>query len=138
MRNGQSERFGNIKEKNLKLLFNMICDRPGISRAQLSRDTGLSKPAVSELADELVNSGYVRMSGTDESGKAGRRAVCLEPDPSYGVFISIALGERTADVRVYDFAPWKKTQLHGLGIWTIQGMELRRGDRVLFERLSKA
>lgn len=104
MKNGQSERFGNIKEKNLKLLFNMICDRPGISRAQLSRDTGLSKPAVSELADELVNNGYVRMSGTDESGKAGRRAVCLEPDPSYGVFISIALGERTADVRVYDFA----------------------------------
>ena len=104
MRKGPGERFGNIKEKNLKLLFNMICDSPGISRAQLSRETGLSKPAVSELADELIRGGYVRMSGTGSMSGAGRRAVCLEPDPSRGFLMSIALNEETAECRLYDFA----------------------------------
>lgn len=129
MGNGQSERFGNIKEKNLKLLFNLICDRAGISRAQLSRETGLSKPAVSELADELIGRGYVKMSGTDDERRAGRRAVCLEPDPSYGVFLSVSLNERTADCRLYDFA------LGLLGEASF-GIEYRKGCIVdLIERI---
>lgn len=104
MEQGKNARFGNIKEKNLKTLFNMIAEHAGISRAQLAREAGLSKPAVSAMVDELISRGYVKMAGEGKSDQAGRKPICLKLNAQKGQFLTIALSSRSAACRVYDFA----------------------------------
>ena len=53
-----------IKNTNLKQLYNSIYQNPGTSRAQLSKDSHLSKTAVSSLVDELIARKFVYDSGT--------------------------------------------------------------------------
>lgn len=59
-----------IKNTNLKQLYNSIYQNPGTSRAQLSKDSHLSKTAVSSLVDELIARKFVYDSGTGGSPTA--------------------------------------------------------------------
>lgn len=52
-----------IKNNNLKQLYNLIYQEPGISRAKLAKASGLSKPTVSALIDELVKKRFVQDTG---------------------------------------------------------------------------
>ncbi len=52
-----------IKNNNLKQLYNLIYQEPGISRAKLAKTSGLSKPTVSALIDELVKKRFVQDTG---------------------------------------------------------------------------
>ena len=104
MRRNQAERFGDIKGKNLRKLYGMIKDSPGISRAQLSRESGLSKPAISDFVDELASRGIVKMTGLDAAMHPGRKAVRLEVNSDFGVFISVSLNKSTAVCRIFDFS----------------------------------
>ena len=62
-----------IKNTNLKQLYNSIYRNPGISRAQLSKDSHLSKTAVSSLVDELIARKFVYDSGASGSTNVGRK-----------------------------------------------------------------
>ena len=62
-----------IKNTNLKQLYNSIYQNPGTSRAQLSKDSHLSKTAVSSLVDELIARKFVYDSGTGGSTTVGRK-----------------------------------------------------------------
>jgi transcriptional regulator of PTS gene len=62
-----------IKNTNLKQLYNSIYRNPGISRAQLSKDSRLSKTAVSSLVDELIARKFVYDSGASGSTNVGRK-----------------------------------------------------------------
>ena len=62
-----------IKNTNLKQLYNSIYRNPGISRAQLSKDSHLSKTAVSSLVDELIARKFVYDSGASDSTNVGRK-----------------------------------------------------------------
>ena len=61
-----------IKNTNLKQLYNSIYQNPGTSRAQLSKDSHLSKTAVSSLVDELIARKFVYDSGTGGSTTVGQ------------------------------------------------------------------
>ena len=104
MDNSKSARFGNIKEKNLKTLFCNIADNEGVSRAQLAREAGLSKPAVSALVDELISLGFVRMGEASQLDHAGRKPISLELNADYGVFFTVALNKSFAEYKLYDFS----------------------------------
>lgn len=82
----------------------MIADNDGISRAQLAREAGLSKPAVSELVDELVCLNFVKMAGERKSNQAGRKPVCLELNSSLGVFLTVAFNKEYAEYMLFDFS----------------------------------
>lgn len=62
-----------IRSTNLKQLYNFIYQNPGTSRAQLSKESHLSKTAVSSLIDELIARKFIYDSGTGGSTTVGRK-----------------------------------------------------------------
>jgi predicted NBD/HSP70 family sugar kinase len=73
------------------------------SRAQLARDTGLSKPTVSQALAELEAAGLVRPVGPAAPSR-GRTAILYEPDPSAGYVVGIDIGRAWIRVAVADLA----------------------------------
>jgi hypothetical protein len=61
------------------------------SQAQLTRETGLSKPTVSSAQAALREGGLVREAGTVAPDR-GRTAVLYEPDPTTGYVLGIDIG----------------------------------------------
>ncbi|WP_420436528.1 ROK family transcriptional regulator [Candidatus Poriferisocius sp.] len=65
----------------------------GISRADISRVTGLSKPTVSNLVADLEQSGLIRLSATPTtSGNVGRPAALYEFVPEAGFVVAADVG----------------------------------------------
>jgi predicted NBD/HSP70 family sugar kinase len=62
-----------------------------ISRAQLARDTGLSKPTVSQALANLERAGLVRVVDQARQQR-GRPAVLYEPDPTAGYVVGLDIG----------------------------------------------
>jgi predicted NBD/HSP70 family sugar kinase len=62
-----------------------------VSRAQISRDSELSKPTVSQALASLLGSGLVREAGRSSGGK-GPTAVLYELDPTAGWVVGIDVG----------------------------------------------
>jgi predicted NBD/HSP70 family sugar kinase len=73
------------------------------SRAQLARDTGLSKPTVSQALAELEAVGLVRAVGPAAPSR-GRTALLYEPDPTAGYVVGIDIGRAWIRVAVADIA----------------------------------
>ena len=66
-----------IKDTNMKLLYTSIYSSPGISRANLAKQTHLSKTTVSTLVDELIEREFILDSGISDSDSIGRKPNCL-------------------------------------------------------------
>jgi predicted NBD/HSP70 family sugar kinase len=77
----------------------------GISQADLSRLTGLSRTTVSTLIGELRAGGFVaELEASDVSRTGGRPPVLLALDPSAGAAIGIDFGHSHVRVAVADLA----------------------------------
>ena len=74
-----------------------------MSRAQLSRDTGLSKPTVSQALANLERAGLVRSVGAASGGR-GRMAVLYEPDATAGYVVGVDVGGSWVRCGVADLA----------------------------------
>ncbi|MDD6573382.1 MAG: ROK family transcriptional regulator [Thermoflexaceae bacterium] len=66
-----------IKDTNMKHLYTSIYSSPGISRANLAKQTHLSKTTVSTLVDELIEREFILDSGISDSDSIGRKPNCL-------------------------------------------------------------
>jgi len=73
------------------------------SRAQLARDTGLSKPTVSLALANLERAGLARTVGEVPSSR-GRAAVLYAPDPTAGYVVGIDVGRDWVRVAAADLA----------------------------------
>lgn len=82
------------------LLERLRTDGPS-SRAQLARDTGLSKPTVSAALATLEQGGLVREAGLF-APERGRTAVLYEPDPAAGHVLGVDIGRGRLRVAVAD------------------------------------
>lgn len=71
-----SQSFTEMRRRNASELVNMVRKSPGISRAELSKRTGLSKAAVSDIVDELLYK-FVLLESGDLSSTGGRPAIGL-------------------------------------------------------------
>ncbi|HOV26170.1 MAG TPA: ROK family transcriptional regulator [Pseudobacteroides sp.] len=69
-----------LKEFNQTVILDTIRVHKAISRAELSKLTGLSPTAIGSIVSELLEMGYISESGIGES-KGGRRPVLLELKP---------------------------------------------------------
>ena len=67
-----------IKDTNMKHLYSSIYLNPGISRANLAKQTNLSKTTVSTLVDELIEREFIFDSGSKNSDAIGRKPNCLQ------------------------------------------------------------
>ncbi|MXW74991.1 MAG: ROK family protein [Acidimicrobiaceae bacterium] len=75
----------------------------GISRADVARVTGLSKPTVSLLVGDLEQSGLVRLaSAARSSGGVGRPAALYEIVPEAGMVIAVDIGATKVIVGLAD------------------------------------
>ena len=78
---------------NERTVLELIRRAGPISRAQIARDTGLSKPTVSLALSSLLAAGLAREVGRSSGGK-GPSAALYELDPTAGWVVGIDVGRR--------------------------------------------
>ncbi|MER7578405.1 ROK family transcriptional regulator [Kitasatospora sp. NPDC097691] len=92
-----------LRSNNEWLLLELLRTGGGSSRAQLARDTGLSKPTVSAALAALEQAGLVREAGR-LAPERGRTAVLYEVDPTAGHVLGVDIGRARLRVAVADLA----------------------------------
>ncbi len=88
---------------NARRLADAIVSSGAISRAQLARDTGLSKPTVSIALARLESAGLVREVGRTQGGR-GATALLYDLVPHVGSSLALDVGRRWIRARVCDLA----------------------------------
>ncbi|MFI8082208.1 ROK family transcriptional regulator [Kitasatospora sp. NPDC086009] len=92
-----------LRSNNEWLLLELLRTGGPSSRAQLARDTGLSKPTVSAALAALEQAGLAREAGRFVPER-GRTAVLYEPDPTAGHVLGVDIGRGWLRVAVADLA----------------------------------
>ena len=92
-----------IRAMNEQLLLDHIRTAEKISRAELARRTGLSKPTVSLALTNLERVGLVRTSGV-RTGTPGPNAVLYEVRPEAGYVLALDVGREYVRGAISDFA----------------------------------
>jgi predicted NBD/HSP70 family sugar kinase len=82
-----------LKDLNERTVLEMIRDGAPISRAEISRRVGISKPTVSLALQSLLEAGLVREAAHDPDGPS-YGAVFFEPVPEAAVILGLDLGAR--------------------------------------------
>jgi predicted NBD/HSP70 family sugar kinase len=116
-----------LKDLNERAVLEHIREAAPISRAEISRRAGISKPTVSVALESLVAAGLVRETSPDGGGPS-YGAVFFEPVPDAAVVLGLDLGARFLRGAICD--------LEG-GIRARQDVELRRAHvDTAFEAIS--
>jgi predicted NBD/HSP70 family sugar kinase len=92
-----------IRAMNEQLLLGHIRDAGKVSRAELARLSGLSKPTVSLALANLERAGVVRTSGV-RTGTPGPNAVLYEVRPEAGYVLALDVGREFVRGAICDFA----------------------------------
>jgi predicted NBD/HSP70 family sugar kinase/DNA-binding CsgD family transcriptional regulator len=82
-----------LKSLNQRTVLDAIRDGAPISRAQISRRAGISKPTVSLALQSLLDAGLVREAAHDP-GRPSYGAVFFEPVPEAALVLGLDLGAR--------------------------------------------
>src|SRR5579872_7492351 len=82
-----------LKRLNEEAVLEMIRAEAPISRAQISRRAGISKPTVSVAPESLLDDGLVRETAPDGDGPS-YGAVFFEPVPEAALVLGLDLGAR--------------------------------------------
>ena len=91
-----------INKMNKIKIINLIRNNEGISRADLSKKTGLSAPTVSRIVENLINEDLVNEIGEGES-HGGRRPTLLKFSDYNNFIIGIDLGTTNIHGLLSDF-----------------------------------
>src|SRR5690349_20652587 len=92
-----------LRTLNQGALMQRLREGGPLSRAQLARDTGLSKPTVSQALAELESAGLVRPVGRAAPSR-GRTAILYETDPTAGYVVGVDIGRAWIRVAVADLS----------------------------------
>jgi len=92
-----------LRSNNERLLLDHLRAVGPTSRAQMARDTGLSKPTVSHVLAALEEHGLVRAAGK-VAAERGRTALLYEPDPTAGYVLGIDIGRARLRAAVADLS----------------------------------
>lgn len=78
------------KVHNRKLVLNLLRSTP-MSRAELARDTGLTRAAMTQIAEELIADGQIRETSRAQTGHRGRAPTLLEycPDGFFAIGVHL-------------------------------------------------
>jgi len=80
-----------LRAMNERTVLEFIRERGPVSRAQLARDSGLSKPTVSQALTTLASADLVREAGRTSGGK-GPTAILYELNPGAGWVLGLDVG----------------------------------------------
>src|SRR5437762_1922871 len=116
-----------LKDLNERTVLDTIRTEAPISRAEISRRVGISKPTVSLALRSLVDAGLVREAAHDPAGPS-YGAVFFEPVPDAALVLGLDLGAR--------FLRGALCDLNG-DVRARQDVEVRAGDgEVLLESIA--
>jgi predicted NBD/HSP70 family sugar kinase len=82
-----------LKDLNRRTVLDAIRDGAPISRAEISRRVGISKPTVSQALESLRKAGLVR-EAADDPGGPSYGALFFEPVPEAALVLGLDLGAR--------------------------------------------
>ena len=92
---------------NLRALVNYISQSDGISKADLAKNLGLSKPAVSANVADLISLGLVEETEAGQSGKnGGRRPIILRLNKSLKCIGALDLSLQEPVCAIGDLSNW--------------------------------
>ena len=91
-------------------IIQAIVDYRPVSRASVSKITGLSKQTVSEIVSKLEIGGWVQTAGQTE-GHVGRRAVVYEMTPTAATVASVDLGGTKVRTALWDLTGAMRSEL---------------------------
>lgn len=89
-----------LREINRMALVRVVQRQPGLSRADLAKETGLTKSTVSLLVQDLIDEGWLRESDVQVTGSAGRRPTPLFLDGTRLAMIGADVSVDTISVLV--------------------------------------
>jgi predicted NBD/HSP70 family sugar kinase len=69
------------RQHNLSTVLGLVHSVAGVSRAQLTRATGLNRSTIAALVGELVQLGLVLESDIDQGQQHGRPSIMIQPSP---------------------------------------------------------
>lgn len=92
-----------IRTMNQQLLLDHIRRGGKVSRAELARESSLSKPTVSVALADLQRRGLVRRSGV-RTGVPGPAAILYELDPEAGYALALDVGRQFLRGAIVDFS----------------------------------
>jgi predicted NBD/HSP70 family sugar kinase len=93
----------NGRETNRFKVLRALYTHPGSTRTELAEYTGLSRPTVSAVADELVQGGLVEQH-EDEQPRTGRPPMLLSLVPGAAFAVGLDMGHAHVQVVVSDLA----------------------------------
>jgi predicted NBD/HSP70 family sugar kinase len=100
-RRARSAPQGLLREVNLGMVMRLLLAEEFVTRPELSRRTGLSKPTVSAVIDELQAAGWVRAAGQARGG-LGRNSITYEVVPESAGVIGVDVGGTKVRAAVAD------------------------------------
>src|SRR4051812_21204983 len=92
-----------LRALNERRVLEAVLREGAISRAQLARETGLSKPTVSLALARLEDAGLLREVGRTSGGR-GATALLYDLDPRSGHVLAVDVGRRWVRVVLGDIA----------------------------------
>src|SRR5207248_8148699 len=92
-----------LKSLNERTVLDAMRSYAPVSRAEISRRVGISKPTVSQVLQSLLRAGLVRETEPDGDGPR-YGAVFFEPDPGAAFVLGVDLGARFVRAAVCDLA----------------------------------
>lgn len=88
----QSLNLTDVKKNNQRLVLDAVFQRGVTTRSQLAKELSLSKPAISDNLQHLLDLGIVQEAGEGEAGSAGgRKAILLRFEPAHKLIVSVNL-----------------------------------------------
>ncbi len=91
-----------VRKLNTTLLLNLLREEAPISRAELSKRTGLNRSTVSSIVAELIENRLVRETELQKD-KVGRPGMSLELDPQGGCAVGLEIGVDFVSVLLTNF-----------------------------------
>ncbi|WP_309081576.1 ROK family transcriptional regulator [Zhihengliuella sp.] len=133
------------RQHNLAAVLGLVHSTSGLSRAQLTRATGLNRSTIAALVGELVQLGLVVESDLDQTQQHGRPSIMIEPSPDALVLainpdvdaVSVALvglgGRIVSPVRFHTSNPPSAAEVVNIvsAVYTGMRTSLPPGRRVL-------
>jgi predicted NBD/HSP70 family sugar kinase len=75
-----------VRRHNLSMVLGLVHHRGAVSRAQITRETGLNRSTVAGLVGELVERGFVVESPPEGKKAVGRPSPVVTPHPAFVAF----------------------------------------------------
>jgi predicted NBD/HSP70 family sugar kinase len=93
-----------MRELNQRTVYECLQQLGRASRAEVARQTGLSKPTISLAVADLERAGLVRAAGHKPPAGLGRTSLLYEPDPTAGYVLGLDIGRRWIRAGVADLS----------------------------------